>query len=75
MKSTIGRPRALTDAQVEQIISAHAQFRAWRLMRSNVKSQRQLAREFKVSQATISLAIRLQGEYKQLSPEKRGRLR
>jgi hypothetical protein len=36
-----------------------------------VKSQRELAHEFGVSQATISLAIRSKGQYKQVSPEKR----
>ena len=71
-RSTIGRPRALTDRQVEIVLAEHARFLAWRALRQTVKSQRQLAREFGVSQATISLAIRSKGQYKQVSPERRG---
>ena len=67
-KSTVGRPRALTDAQVRIILVEHAKFTAWRLLRQNLKSQRQLAREFGVSQGTISYAIRSQGQYKQAAP-------
>jgi hypothetical protein len=70
-KSTVGRPRALTDRQVEVILAEHARFLAWRALRQTVKSQRQLAREFEVSQATISLAARSKGDYKQPSPERR----
>ena len=70
-KSTIGRPRALTDRQVEIVLAAHAQFLAWKALRNTVKSQRQLAREFGVCQATVSLAIRSKGQYKQVSPERR----
>jgi len=69
--STIGRPRKLTDRQVKTILAAHARFIAWRALRQTVKSQRQLAHAFGVSQATISLAIRSQGRYKQVSPERR----
>ena len=71
MKSTIGRPRALTDRQVAAVLAAHARFLAWGALRKTVKSQRELAHEFGVSQATISLAIRSKGQYKQVSPEKR----
>ena len=70
-KSTVGRPRALTDRQVEVILAEHAQFLAWRALRQTVKSQRELAGEFGVSQATISLAVRSKGDYKQPSPERR----
>lgn len=70
-KNTIGRPRALTDRQVETLLAEHARFLAWRAIRKTVKSQRQLAREFGVSQGTISLAIRSKGRYKQVSPERR----
>jgi hypothetical protein len=69
-RSTIGRPRVLTDRQVEAILAEHARFLAWRALRQTVKSQRQLAREFGVSQGTISLAVRSKGQYKQLSPER-----
>jgi len=40
-------------------------------LRKTLKSQRELARELGVSQATISQAIRLAGEYKQISPDLR----
>src|ERR1700683_3618091 len=70
-KNTIGRPRALTDRQVEILLAEHARFLAWKAVRKTVKSQRQLAREFGVSQGTISLAIRSKGRYKQVSPERR----
>ncbi len=70
-KSTIGRPRLLTDQQVEVILAEHARFLVWRAQRQALKSQRQLAREFGVSQPTISLAIRSKGQYKQPSPENR----
>jgi hypothetical protein len=67
----IGRPRLLTDRQVDLILAEHVRFLAWRTLRRNVKSQRELAREFGVSQSTISLAIRSKGQYKQASPENR----
>lgn len=66
--STIGRPRLLTDAQVAVILAQHARFVVWRALRKGVKSQRQLAREFGVSQSTISLVVRTGGRYKQRAP-------
>ena len=72
MKSTIGRPRALTDRQVKIILAWHVRYLIWRALRKMLKSQRELARELGVSQATISQAIRLAGEYKQISPDLRG---
>jgi hypothetical protein len=60
-KSTVGRPLALTDRQVEAILAEHARFLAWRALRQAVKSQRQLAREFGLSPSTISLAVRSKG--------------
>jgi hypothetical protein len=71
MKSTIGRPRALTDRQVKIILAWHVRFLIWRALRKTLKSQRQLARELGVSQGTISYVIRLGGRYKQVSPERR----
>lgn len=68
-KSTIGRPRALTDRQVAVILEEHARFLAWKALRASLKSQRQLAQELGVSQGTISRAIHL--GYKQVSPEGR----
>lgn len=71
MKSTVGAPRKLTERQVETIMGWHSRFLAWKALRKTLKSQRQLAREFGVSQGTISRAVRLQGAYKQISPEER----
>lgn len=71
MKSTIGRPRTLTDAQVEVILASHSRYLAWKALRKTFKSQRELAQEFGVSQGTISRAVRLHGQYKQPSPEDR----
>lgn len=74
MKSTVGAPRKLTDHQVQTILDWHSRFLAWKAQRKTLKSQRQLAREFGVSQGTISRAVRLHGTYKQMSPEERASL-
>jgi hypothetical protein len=73
MKSTIGRPRVLTDRQVTIILAWHARYLLWRALGQTLKSQRQLAGELGVSQATIGYAIRILGCYKQASPKPRGR--
>lgn len=61
MRSTVGQPRRLTDAQVAEIL-------AWHRSR---KTLTQVAREYGVSTATISNVIQRQGQYKQPSPELR----
>jgi IS30 family transposase len=61
MNSTIGRPRALTDAQVAEVM-------AWHRTR---KTLAQVAREYGVCEETISNLIRRDGLYKQPSPELR----
>jgi hypothetical protein len=71
LKSTIGRPRALTDRQIQRVLAAHDRFLAWQALRRTVQSQRQLAAEFGVAPATIALAIRSRGNYKQAPPERR----
>jgi len=71
MKSTIGRPRALTDAQVDAILAWHTKILEWKAMRKTLKTQRQLARELGVSSATISHVVKCHGRFKQPSPEKR----
>jgi hypothetical protein len=71
MKSTIGRPRALTDRQVKTILAWHTRFLFWRALRKTLKTQRELARELGVSQSTISRVVRLVGHYKQMSPDVR----
>ncbi len=61
MNSTVGRPRALTDAQVAAILE-------WHRARKTVAD---VARELGVSVTTVNNAIRRNGEYKQPSPERR----
>jgi transposase len=70
MKSKIGRPRKLTDRQVKIILAWHVRYLIWRAYRKTLKSQRELARELGVSQATISYVVRTAGRYKQLSRER-----
>ena len=61
MNSTLGRPRALTDAQVADIL-------AWR---KSHKTLVQVAREHGVSTETIRNLLRRGGVYKQVSRELR----
>ena len=71
LRSTVGRPRRLTDQQIAKILKEYANYLAWRALRRSVMSQRDLARAMGVSPATISYAVRLQGKYKQPSPDRR----
>jgi transposase len=64
MKSTIGRPRKLTDRQVQVILAWHVRYLVWRAYSKTLKSQRQLARELGVSQSTVSRVARTGGLYK-----------
>lgn len=61
MYSTKGRPRLVTDAQVEQILEWHR----------NRKSLRVFAAELGLKASTVQRVIELNGQYKQPSPEKR----
>jgi len=61
MNSTVGRPRKLTDAQVQEILVWH---RARRTMA-------QMARDYGVSRSVIENAIKRAGVYKLPSPELR----
>ena len=69
MKSTIGRPRALTDKQIAKILAWHEELSAWRARGAHLKSLRQLAREFGVSPSTILQVIHSRGSYKKSSPD------
>ena len=64
MPSTIGRPRALTDAEVYEIL-------AWHHTRRTIA---EVAREYRVSVSTIHTIIRRNGCYKLPSPEERSRV-
>jgi transposase-like protein len=61
MNSTVGRPRALTDTQIAEILRWHAS-------RQTVAD---VARHYGVSSNTIAAVIRRGGVYKQASPEQR----
>jgi hypothetical protein len=71
MKSTVGRPRVLTDEQVSIVLAWHDAVVAWRAERAKLKTQRQLARELGVTPGAIASVIRRRGEFKQVSPEHR----
>jgi transposase len=60
-RSTLGRPRRLTDAQIAAILDWHR----------NRKSYKQVAREYGVSVNTIKYVIRHGGQYKQCDPAQR----
>ncbi len=68
MKSTVGRPRSLTDEKVAKVL---AWDEAWRDARVRLKTLKEFALELQVSQKTIRRAIEGRGEYKQPSPERR----
>lgn len=71
MKSTVGRPRRVTDAQIRIILAWRAELVELKAARNAVKTTRQLARELQLSTATISDVIRRHGLFKQPSPEQR----
>ena len=63
-KSTLGRPRTVTDAQIREILAWHAAKR----------TNRQKAQELGISLEVLAYVIRTHGEgYKQPSPESRTR--
>ena len=72
MKSTIGRPRSLSDEQIATILAWHEQYLTWKALRGALKTQRQLASDLGVSTATISRVIACRGQFKQPPPERRG---
>lgn len=65
MNSTTGRPRALTDAQVAEIL-------AWHTSRKTI---RDVANDYGVTRTTIANLIRRRGQYKQASRERLPALR
>ena len=71
MKSTVGRPRKVTDEQIAAILAWHDAVLAWRAQRRMLKTLSQLSQELRLSRATISRVINHRGEFKQASPEKR----
>ena len=70
-KSTIGRPRMLTDEQIAAILAWHDAMAAWRAQRATIKTLRQLAKDMGVSHGAIAHVIRRRGEVKQAFPDQR----
>ena len=70
-KSTIGRPRRLTDEQVVAILAWHDKVTAWKARHAKFKTLRQIAKEMGVTHGAITSVIRQRGEFKQASPEHR----
>lgn len=71
MRSTIGRPRALTQEQVELILAWHDAVRALNAQRKTLKTLRQLAKDLGVPPATVYNVIRRRGEFKQPPRDRR----
>lgn len=71
MRSTVGRPRQATDAQIKEILTWHAAYLAWLAKRPEIPTQRALARHLKLHPTAVNRIIRQQGQYKQSSPEDR----
>ena len=68
MKSTIGRPRRLTDEQVARIMAWHQQILALKSLRATLKTQRELAAELGVAPSTVARVIACRGQFKKSSP-------
>ncbi len=62
-RSTVGRPRKATQAQVDIILEWHR----------TKRTRAQLARELGLSESTVENVIRQRGNYKQPPPEERAR--
>jgi transposase len=70
MRHSIGRPRKLTSTQVSEILSCHEEYLAWRAARKTIRTQRELAQQFGVSQGTIAHVVKLHGLYKTGAPRR-----
>ena len=73
LKSTIGRPRALTNDEVTQVLTWHGAIKALNAQRKALKTLRQLAGELGVPPSTVYNVIRRRGEYKLAPPVRRAR--
>jgi len=71
MKSTVGRPRLVTDAQIARILEWHDALMAWKAQRKTLLTVCELARELQLSRGTIHDVVRSRGQLKQPSPEHR----
>lgn len=73
--STVGRPRAVTDAQIAIILAWHESVLAWKAQRAALKTLRQLAQELGLGRGTVTNVIRNGGVYKQPDPKARALVR
>ena len=71
MKSTMGRPRQVTDEQIAKILAWHDDIEAWKAKRQSIPTQRELAQALQLSPGTITYVVRNRGILKQPSPEER----
>ena len=71
MKSTVGRPRLVTDEQIARILAWHDAIVAWKAQRKALQTIRELAQELQLSKGTISYVLQVRGVLKQASPEQR----
>ncbi len=73
MKSSMGRPRLLTDEQVELILAWRADVEAWKAQGRRLKTRKQLAKELGVSETTVWNVLEHGGRFKQADPAERSK--
>jgi len=71
MKSTNGRPRRATDAQIEAVLAWHANYLAWLAQRPEIPTKEALAKHLNLHPSLVHRIILRKGEFKQVSPEDR----
>lgn len=72
MKSTIGRPRRVTDEQIRFILNWHAQYLSWLAQRPAIPTQDALARHLGLSPTVVNRIIYGRRRHKQPTPQDRG---
>jgi hypothetical protein len=71
MKSTVGKPRKVTDAQIVTILAWHEAIQKFEAQRKALKTLRELCKELGLAKGTIHRVIRQHGQLKQSTPELR----
>ena len=71
MKSTIGRPRRVTDEHIQLILKWRAEYLEWLAQRPAIPSQQALARHLGISAMAVNRIIRGHEGYKQAAPRER----
>jgi transposase len=67
-RSTIGRPRKLTDDQVAAILAWYEAHQALMILRRYLRPVQQLARDLGIAPATVYNVVSRQGVYKKRGP-------